>query len=146
MTSIITKHYLQYLTNEPAETTQRPLTKEERKQWKKHVKEAVDHIQELVLKCAENGNYKFVMEGFTSRSPTRMRKEWKRSIAENSTLSDQMYPNTGMYISERCLKDIVKKLRKRFPDSNISELSIDVIEHWGLPEHNVVHFLIVDWS
>ena len=87
MTTIITKKYLQLLTNEPASTCKKPLSKEERKQWKKHVKEAVDHIEELVLKSAENGSHKFVMEGFASRSPSKMRKEWKRSIAEYNVIN-----------------------------------------------------------
>ena len=146
MTTIITKNYLQLLTNEPANTRKKPLNREERKQWKKHVKEAVDHIEELVLKCAENGSHKFVMEGFASRSPSKMRKEWKRSIAEYNVINVGSYPYTGIYISDRCVKDLVYKLRMRFPDCNISNLAIDVIEHWGLPEHAVVRFLIVDWS
>ena len=146
MTATISRYYLQSLTNEPLDTSKKTVSKEERKEWKKHVKEAVDHIEDLVLNSAENGSHKFIMEGFSSRSPSSMRKEWKRAILDYNVPNNDLYPHTGIYISERCVKDIIKKLRKRFPDSNISDLAIDVIEHWGLPEHNVVHFLIVDWS
>jgi len=146
MTFTFPRTYLHSLTDDELVSTNKPLTKKKRRSWKKHVKDATAHVEELIIQTAQTGRRKFVMEGFSSRSPISLRKDWKLRSAEYSSINTNMYPNTGIYISERCVDDIVSNLRMSFPDSNITHLYIKAIEEWGSPTSTLLHFLVVDWS